>query len=187
MKRNPDGTWRNARHAEVLSDRTIRARWIRAEILWCKRTGISMAEIAVHVGRVGQGYEKAFSPLPDGIVFPPDYKISESAVFKAYHAALDRQPAANAEVLRKEDTGRLEDMYFRLQRGIGSGDPRSIDAGVRVLAHKAKLNGYAVEPDQNPGLSAFSITIVAGDQREDEKEAVAADVVRSVPKKLPKP
>jgi hypothetical protein len=27
-------------------------------------------------------------------------------------------------------------------------DPRHIDTAVRVLAHKAKLNEYAVEPDQ---------------------------------------
>ncbi len=33
---------------------------------------------------------------------------------------------------------------------------------VRVLAHKAKLNGYAVEPEQSSGLSAFSITIHLG-------------------------
>ena len=31
-----------------------------------------------------------------------------------------------------------------------------------MLAHKAKLNGYAVEPDQSSGLSSFSITINLG-------------------------
>jgi hypothetical protein len=186
MKRNPDGTFRNARHAVVLSDRIIRARWVTAEILRCKRTGLSMAEIAVHVTRVGRGNEKAFSSLPDGIFFPPEYRIGESAVFKAYHKAMDRQPVADADVLRKEDTHRCEDMYRHLQRGISSGDPRSIDAGVRVLAHKAKLNGYAIEPEQNSGTTAFSITIVAGDQREDEKEAIPASFDRSVPKKLSK-
>ena len=50
-------------------------------------------------------------------------------------------------------------MYLRLQRGISTGDPRYIDAGVRVLAHKAKLNGYAVEPDQGPGMVGFRINI----------------------------
>jgi hypothetical protein len=187
MKRNPDGTFRNARHAVVLSDRTIRARWVSAEILQCKRTGLSMAAIAVHLARVGQAHEKPVSPLPEAIAFAPDYSISESAVFKAYHKAMDRQPVADADVLRKEDTHRCEDMYRHLQRGISSGDPRSIDAGVRVLAHKAKLNGYAIEPEQNSGTTAFNITIVAGDHREDEKEATPAGFDRSVPKKLSKP
>jgi hypothetical protein len=38
-------------------------------------------------------------------------------------------------------------MYLRLQSGISNGDPRHIDTAVRLLAHKAKLNGYAIEPE----------------------------------------
>ena len=166
MKRNPDGTWRNARHGIVISARVVRARWVSAEILRCKGTGLSMAAIAVHIGRVGQGHEKPLVALPEAIVFPPDYKISEAAIFKAYHKAMDGQPALNAEVFRKEDTIRLEDMYVHLQRGISNGDPRSIDTGVRVLAQKAKLNGYAVEPDQVGGLNAFQININLGSDKD---------------------
>jgi hypothetical protein len=143
MKRNPDGTWRNARHAIAVSNRVIVARWVSAEILRCKLSGLSMALIAVHISRVGQGHEPPLAPFPDGIAFPIDYRISESAVFKAYHKAMDQQPAIDAEVFRREDTARCEEMYLKLQRGISQGDPRHIDSAVRVLAHKAKLNGYA--------------------------------------------
>src|ERR1700730_17255850 len=96
----------------------------------------------------------------------PNYHISESAVFKAYHKAMDRQPAINSEVFRKEDTARCEDMFLKLQRGVSNGDPRHVDAAVRVLAHKAKLTGYAIEPEQNSGISAFSINIHLGDEKE---------------------
>ena len=79
-----------------------------------------------------------------------------------------------------------KDMYFHLHRGISSGDPRSIDAGVRVLAHKAKLNGYGFEPEQAPGVAAFSINIILGDG-EDEQEAIPATCVNApVTKELPK-
>jgi len=166
MKRNPDGTWRNARHAIVVSNRIIVARWVSAEILRCKQTGLSMAAIAIHIGRVGQRHEQPLYPFPDGIEFPANYRISESAVFKAYHKAMDRQPTINAELFRKEDTARCEDMFMKLQRGISNGDPRHIDAAVRVLAHKAKLNGYAVEPEQSSGLSSFSITINVGQEKD---------------------
>ena len=162
MKRNPDGTYRNARHAIVVSNRMSIAQWVIAEILRCKRTGLSMAAIAVHISRVGQGLEQALYPVPDFVLFPPNYRISESAVFKAYHKAMDRQPAINAEVFRKEDTARMEEMYLKLQSGISKGDPRHIDTAVRVLAHKAKLNGYAVEPDQVSSLSSFQIIIHSG-------------------------
>ena len=115
MKRNPDGTYRNARHAIVVSARFIVARWVSAEIMACKRKGLSMAAISTHITRVGQGLEPSLSPFPNGIAFPPDYRISESAVYKNYHKAMDRQPAIDAEVYRKEDTARLEDMYLKLQ------------------------------------------------------------------------
>ena len=159
MKRNPDGTYRNARHAIVVSARFIVARWVSAEIMACKRKGLSMAAISTHITRVGQGLEPSLSPFPDGIAFPPDYRISESAVYKNYHKAMDRQPAIDAEVYRKEDTARLEDMYLKLQGGISNGDPRHIDTAVRVLAHKAKLNGYGVEPDEVGSSSGFQINI----------------------------
>ena len=157
--RNSDGTIRNARSPRILKPRSIRAHWVTAEILRCKLTGLSMAAIAVHLGRAGQGLEQPLAAFPGGIEFPANYRISESAVFKAYHKAMDRQPAIDAEVFRKEDTARCDDMYMKLQRGISNGDPRHIDEAVRVLAHKAKLNGYAVEPEQSSGLPAFSIHI----------------------------
>jgi hypothetical protein len=87
---------------------------------------------------------------------------TQSAVFKAYHKAMDRQPAIDAEVFRKEDTARCEDMFLKLQRGISNGDPRHIDTAVRVLAHKAKLNGYTLESEQSAGLVGLSITINLG-------------------------
>ena len=60
------------------------------------------------------------------------------------------------------------EVYLKLQPGISNGDPRYIDAGVRVLAHKAKLNGYAVEPDQVGNSSSFQIQINLGDTHEDD-------------------
>jgi len=82
---------------------------------------------------------------------------------------MDRQPAINIEVFHREDTARCEGMYLKLQRGTSSGDPRHIDSAVRVLAHKAKLNGYAVESDQVGQASSFQIKINLGDTHEDDE------------------
>ncbi len=124
-----------------------------------------MALIAVHIGRVGQGHESPLSPLSNGIEFPADCRLSESAVFKAYHKAMDRQPTIDAEFYCKEDTARCDDMYLKLQRGISNGDPRHIDAAVRVLGLKAKLNGYALELEQSFGLISFNISINLGPEK----------------------
>ena len=76
---------------------------------------------------------------------------------------MDQEPAIDAEVLRKEDTARCEEMYIKLQPGISNGDPRHIDTGVRVLAHKAKLNGYAAAPEQvNSGGVGLNIILNLG-------------------------
>src|SRR5271169_4316960 len=123
-----------------------------------------MAAIAVHIGRVGRGEVKRQLSFRAGA---PDYRYSESAVFKAYNKAMNPQPAVNAEVSRKEDTARLEQLYLNLQRSISSGDPRAIDTAVRVLAHKAKLNGYAVEPEQVGNYSSFQINIHLGGEAEE--------------------
>jgi hypothetical protein len=84
---------------------------------------------------------------------------------------MDRQPAIDAEVFRKEDTARLEDMYLKLQPGISNGDPRHIDTAVRVLAHKAKLNGYTVEPEQvgNSGGLQINLHLDKFEREEFEK------------------
>ena len=60
--RNTDGTIRNARSPMILKPRSIRARWVSDEILRCKRTGLSMAVIAIHIGRVGPGIEESDQP-----------------------------------------------------------------------------------------------------------------------------
>ena len=135
MKRNPDGTYRNARHAIVVSARFIVGRWVSAEIMACKRKGLSMAAISTHISRVGQGLEPSLSPFPDGIAFPPDYRISESAIYKRYHKAMDRQPAIDAQVYRKEDTARL---VIRSTAAVDSNsDVSAIDICMQVLGSAA--------------------------------------------------
>jgi hypothetical protein len=66
------------------------------------------------------------------------------------------------------NSARCEEMYLKLQPGIGNGDPRHIDTAVRVLAHKAKLNGYAVEPEPVSSLSSFQINFHLGVRGENE-------------------
>jgi hypothetical protein len=57
-------------------------------------------------------------------------------------------------------------MYLKLQSGISKGDPRHIDTAVCVLAHKAKLNGYAIEPEQVSGSGIFTSTWVVRSENE---------------------
>jgi hypothetical protein len=101
------------------SARTILARQREAEVLEQLQRGIPFEKIAESLG----------------------YKDASGA-WRAGTRALVRIPVAAAEQLRQVDSLRVEEMYRALRPGIERGDTRSIEAALRVLAHRAKLNGY---------------------------------------------
>lgn len=140
--RNSDGTIRRANQPKLLTNRTIIARWVEAETLHLKRLGMGYETIAEHIMGVVQGQRKAMVPVPAEARFPEQYRISMQAVHLAFRRAIMRLPNAEAAELRKLDSERLDDLFLSLQSGIRQGDARSIEVGVRVLAHKAEINGY---------------------------------------------
>ena len=143
MKRQPDGTFRNARQASALSAFVLRARWVEAEVASLKRMGLAFDAIAEQISRVGKRLAQAITPLPPGVTFPPDYTISKQACHKAFRRAIARDPVLAADEFRKLDSARCEEMFLNLQPGIRKGNPRSVEAGVKVLRHTAQINGYA--------------------------------------------
>jgi hypothetical protein len=140
--RNSDGSLRRANRPRQLTNRSIIARWVEAETLHLKRLGMSYQTIAEHLMGVARGQRQAVVPVPAEGQFPDEYRISMQAVHLAFKRALVRLPNAEAAELRKLDSERLEEMFLALQAEIRKGDSKAIDAGVRVLAHKARLNGY---------------------------------------------
>jgi hypothetical protein len=140
--RSSDGTMRRANTPKVLTNRSIIARWVEGETLHLKRLGMSFQAIADHIVEVAHGRQKAIVAVPQDAQFPERYEISMQAVHRAFKRAIDRLPNAEAAELRKLDSERLEEMFLSLQPGIRQGDPRSVQAAVRVLAQNAEINGY---------------------------------------------
>jgi len=140
--RNSDGTMRRSNQSKRFTNRSIISRWVEAETLHLKRLGMGYQEIADHIVAVVQGQQRAMVPIPRDVQFPAEYRISMQAVHHAFRRAIVRQPNAEAAELRKLDSERLDDMFFSLQSGIRKGDARSIEVAVRVLAHKAEIQGY---------------------------------------------
>ena len=161
MKRHPDGRWRNARSAVVVSEAILRARWVEAETLHLKRIGLSFDAIADQITRVGRRQAQAIVAIPDGVTFPPDFQISRQACHKAFRKAVAREPSLAAEEFRKLDTARCEEMFLNLQPGIRNGNPRSVEAGVKVLRHNAQINGYgAPQRHELTGKDGKPLTLV---------------------------
>jgi hypothetical protein len=161
MKRQPDGRWRNARKAVVVSEVILRARWVEAETIHLKRIGLSFDTIADQIARIGKRQAQAIVAIPDGVTFPPDFQISRQAIHKAFRRAIAREPSIAAEEFRKLDTARCEEMFLNLQPGIRKGNPRSVEAGVKVLRHSAQINGYgAPQRHELTGKDGTPLTLV---------------------------
>jgi hypothetical protein len=140
--RNSDGTIRRSNIPERLTGKSIIARWVETETLQLKRLGMSYQAIADHIVGVAHGKQQAMVLIPEHAAFTEDYSISAQAVHRAFRRGIVRLPNAEAVELRKLDNERCEDMYLALQSGIRKGDPRCVEVGVKVLAHKAEINGY---------------------------------------------
>jgi hypothetical protein len=160
-RRQPDGRWRGAREPVVASLATIRARWLEAEVLHLKRMGLAFEAIAEQITRVGLGRAQPIASLPEGITFPKNFRVTRQACHKAFKRALARQPAVAAEEFRKLDTARCEELFANLQPGVRKGNPRAVEASVKVLRHLAHLNGYAApQRHELTGKDGAPLTLV---------------------------
>ena len=127
--------------------------------------------IADHITRAAQGRQRPMVPLPQDAQFPEGYRISMQAVHRAFRRAIVRLPNAEAAQLRKLDSERLEDMFLSLQAGIRKGDPRSIEVGVKVLAHEAEINGY--KAPARVEMSGTHVNVLVQQQAAADAQALA--------------
>ncbi len=170
--RNSDGTLRRANRPQRLTNRSIIARWVEAETLHLKRLGMGYQAIADQIVGAAHGQRKAMVPVPAEAEFPRDYGISMQAVHRAFLRGIVRLPNAEAAALRKLDNERLEDMLLSLQPGIRRGDPRSVEVGVKVLTHKAEINGYKA-PARVEMTGGTQLNVLVQQQAAAEAQALA--------------
>ncbi len=153
----------------VLSEAVRRARWVEAEVVTLKYMGLSFRAIAEQITRVGRGQAQAITPIPDGVGFPPDYKISHQRCYTACEKALARERALGVKELRKIDHARTEEMWMNLQPAIRKGNPRAVEVGVKVLDHAEKINAYAAPrrktplEEQDDRISVAALRRIVGD------------------------
>jgi hypothetical protein len=57
----------------------LRAQWVESEALRLKRNGFSYEAIAEQITQVGRGQKAPVTPLPEGVDFPPDYRITATS------------------------------------------------------------------------------------------------------------
>ena len=139
--RNEDGTFRNHHKTKIPSAKTIRARWIEAEILRLKDEHLKDEAIANHLTLVGRGQRQPLVPFPSGITFPPNFSITHQAVSKAHNRAVDRIPLIEVQRLLKQTDRDLENTLTCLAPGVRNGDPRAANASTRVHELRLRLHG----------------------------------------------
>lgn len=142
-RRQLDGRFRGPREPITPSPRTQLARWVELEVLQRKTLGVkTFVSIAEQLTKVGRGEAPALVEFPAGLTFPPDYSISAVACWKACQKALARSPRLRAEQMRDIDSDRLEDAILAAQKGVKNGDPGALQAFAKLIATRARLNGY---------------------------------------------
>jgi hypothetical protein len=93
--------------------------------------------------------------------------ISHEGARKAVLRALDRLPQPDAQELRRLAGERYEDMYRALMKGIEAGEPRAIEVAAKVIAHQARILGYAARPQDDPQVDGgFSVHIHLSENEE---------------------
>jgi len=132
--RNSDGTIRNVRSPMILKPRSIRARWVTAEILRCKRTGLSMAVIAIHIGRVGPGIEE--SDQPSSLKLSAKHRKTANRRRTGFHIPSVRNPVAESTAclrlgLDLDGSTRLRQTWPRRARASGQSHLVRANRGVR--------------------------------------------------------
>jgi len=160
--RNSDGTIRRANVPVKLTAKTVRARWVEAEVIARKRRGISFEAIAEQITQIGRGQLQPLVVL-QGVEFPPDYKISFSACAQAYKKGRDRLPVLEAAQMRDLFTERYEDLYRAAQPGVLANDPAHIKVAADVTDKSAKLNGV-IAPTKIEAAISGGLTVEAMDK-----------------------
>ncbi|MGD0073579.1 MAG: hypothetical protein ABSD31_04495 [Candidatus Binataceae bacterium] len=152
MKRHSDGRFRGNRSSIQITTKLLISRWVEREVIRLKRMGVASFEtIAELLTRAGRGEYVPTVSLPEGVTFPPNYGITKMGCSKAYRRRMEREPSFEAREHRRLDTDRCEEMFLSLQPATKKGDPKAIEAAVRVLTLKAKIVGY--EPPSKLELS----------------------------------
>lgn len=166
--RNSDGTIRNPQAPKKLTSRTVRGRWVEAEVIARKRRGISFEAIAEQITQIGRGQLQPFVVL-QGVEFSPDYRINFSACAQAYKRGMDRLPVLEGMQMRQEATMRYEDIYRAMQPGVTEGSPAHAKVAADVVEKEAKLHGV-IAPAKVDLKVDGAITIEAMDKLIRESE-----------------
>ena len=173
--RNDDGTFRG-KQPKRATNRFLLARFVESEAVRLKNLGMDFPRIAEQVTLIGRGRTKSITELPADLSFPLDYRISPQGCHKAYRKALQRESALAVEEHRQMDTARCEEMILGLQPGLRRGDPKSVEAAIKVLGHKSKLLGLeAPKRMEMTGKDSGPLTIDLFRQLCDEAEKEEAD------------
>lgn len=161
-RRELDGRYARVRGPlKPASTRHLIGIWVTEQAIRLKRLGSAFEDIARELSLAGHGRgtlvhgaagtKVPLVPLPEGVIFPPDYRITKQAVCKAFRKEIRGRVKLQARELRELAGDRLEMMYTAAVTGALRGDPRSIRAGIVAVVQHARILGYAAPEKPHAG------------------------------------
>jgi hypothetical protein len=132
----------------ILQNRAI-SLWAEAQAYRFIVGRLTQQETAQAITEMGRGIRPG---RLEGVEYPPDYKISQPGVLKAFRRYCQRKPPPGLAEMRRVDTQRCDDIYramLSIIRGGGRGTALAADAATRALAHKARITTWSVAISDN--------------------------------------
>jgi hypothetical protein len=142
IRRNSDGSFGTEAGSSGPTNRSQIARWVEEEVPALKLLGLSFSEIAVRIGRAGR-HEITAAVLLPAVNFPANYRISETAVHKAWQRVNRRRAKLTVSESIELDVERIEQLILNLQRSIHADKMNAYDIELRCLKHKASILCYS--------------------------------------------
>ena len=180
VQRRSDGSFGAAAKSGGLTMRSKISDWVRKEALQQKLLGLKLWQIADRITLAARGETPSAVPT-SGLEFPPNFKISVPAVFKAIKWGLDRPTTLTREELKELDNLRSEEYILALQKGIHEGDTKSVHVGKLLLDHMASVNGYWAAANKLQVTAEVSVAKKAEvNVEEDDSDRFPMEVMREL-------
>ncbi len=191
--RSPDGRYRGKQPSEI-TDRSLRARWVKEEAQALRNRGVEYQAIAQHITQVGRGEESPVVLLPIELEdFPEEYSISAVACWKACNGRRKRQTMTSRQFDRQRlELHRLGKLYVELEPKIKMDDPHALQAALKIQERQAKIMGYwpderrkqtEVADDSRFDLACY---LFAGDLSDEQAQALERRLGKKLGKASPR-
>jgi hypothetical protein len=140
--RNSDGTVRSANQAKRLTNRSIIARWVETETLHLKRLGMATRRLPIISYGSRRCSRRRWRRFPQGLAFPRITRSRCRRFTGPFDARSFACPTRMPSSFAPSTPSAVKTCSSPCRQVFAKATRAASRWGVKVLAHKAEINGY---------------------------------------------